>query len=377
MTKKIDEKPVNIAESRIPGLDALRGLAAISVAINHYRLFYDIKLNFFILLPAYNGAAFFVELFFVLSGFLLTQVYSNIHSYSGLVIRRIARLFPLHWLTLLLVAVEQYYFTMAYGKPFIYNFNDAYHFFLNIFLIQETGLQTGFSFNAPSWSISVEWIINLIFFGLLMMHPRILLPSAIFIAIGCVGLLAISQPELTVLKLSFGFLDTGLLRAGFGFFAGVIAAKVMLNFPSNKIYGSLWDILAILLTILLIWFLASKSLNSQLILQIVVVGIIMPLLVIACSHGIIVSKIMSIEPLIWLGDISYSVYLMHFPVQILIWGFRHYLPIQLNSGEGLVCYVALVILISHTVFKYFERPSQKLLRRYLIQKPKIAGQITT
>ncbi|OAH97527.1 hypothetical protein A1353_02670 [Methylomonas methanica] len=349
-------------EGRIPGLDALRGLAAISVAVFHYHYYYNAGPDLLVLLPVYNGSHFLVELFFVLSGFLLTQVYSNNHSYSGLVIRRVARLFPLQWLTLLLVAIEQYFFAEAYGKPFVYKINDSYHFLLNALLIQQVGLQSGFSFNGPSWSISVEWVVNLLFFGL-MLSARLLLPCSILIAAGSVVLLAISQPSLTDLHLSFGFLDTGLLRVGFGFFVGVIAAKIVMYFQPQV--NGRWDLAALVNAVFLIYFLSSTPVNSLMPAQFVIVALVMPTLVIACSRGKIVGRILSIRPLTWLGDISYSVYLIHFPLLILIWGFRFKIPIALNSGEGLVCYTAIVMMTAHLVFNYFERPSQKLLLRYL------------
>lgn len=354
-----------LSDGRIPGLDALRGLAAIGVAVHHYHFYYHAGPNHWILQPAYNGAGFFVELFFVLSGFLLTQVYLDIKNYKVLVIRRLARLFPLQWLTLLLVALEQFLFTQAYGKPFIYKNNDWYHFFLNVLLLQESGLQSDFSFNGPSWSISVEWIVNLLFFSLIL-YSRILLSAALVFAVACAGLLAISQPKLTVLTMSFGFLDTGLLRAGFGFFIGVVAAKIVLLFQPKPNF--LWDIVAIGNAIVLIYFLSSKTVNSQLHFQIVIVGLIMPMLVIACSKSKFISRFLSIRPLTWLGDVSYAVYLIHFPLLILIWGVRFHLPIQINSGEAIVCYVVFLGIVSHIVFNYFERPAQKMLRHYFINK---------
>ncbi|MFA5984813.1 MAG: acyltransferase [Methylococcaceae bacterium] len=351
-------------EKRIPGLDALRGVAAIGVAIFHFHYFFNAGPHFFFLNPFYNGAHFFVELFFVLSGFLLTQAYAHIHSYKELVIRRIARLFPLQWLSLVLVLVGQHFYALQYGKPFIYNINDTYHFILNVLLLQQVGLQNGFSFNGPSWSISVEWVINLIFF-LILLRPKLLVSAALILTVLSVFFIIIGTGDLTSLTKLYGFLDTGLLRVGFGFFSGVLAAKLVTCWLPKAIPRFLWDVLALISLGLFTTFLSSTAINQVLGTQIIVVGILMPVLIIACSKGKISGTVLGIRPLTWLGDISYAVYLLHFPIQIAIFYFRKSLPVPLNSGEALLGYTLLVTFIAHLTFTYFERPAQKFIRALL------------
>ncbi|MCL7420324.1 MAG: acyltransferase [Methylobacter sp.] len=357
-------KDKNASEFRIPGLDALRGMAAVGVAIFHFHYFFDAGPNFLILQPIYNGAHFFVELFFVLSGFLLVQVYAHIRSYRELAVRRIARLFPLQWLSLLLVMIGQYCYAQVHGKPFIYEINDSYHFVLNLLLLQQVGLQDGFSFNGPSWSISAEWAINLVFFALLL-RPRLLVPASIVLALLSVIILSAGAGDIARLTILFGFLDTGLLRVGFGFFVGVLAAKLVTRFCTPGRMSLSWDGITLICLTVFIGFLGSVEINHNLYAQIPAVGVLMPLLVIACSKGRLFSTVLSTRPLTWLGDISYAVYLLHFPIQILIFGFRKSLPVPLNSGEAILAYVLLLLAVSHLVFTYFERPSQKFIRARL------------
>lgn len=360
------------ANFRIPGLDALRGIAALGVAIFHFHYYFDAGPNFLILQPFYNGAPFFVDLFFILSGFLLTQVYSHIKSYRELLIRRIARLFPLQWLSLILVMLGQYYYKLIYGTPFIYTFNDIYHFMLNIFLLQETGLQKGFSFNGPSWSISVEWIINLIFFIFINKSKRLIIASLILIA-SSLTLIVAFVGNLTYLTKLFGFLDTGLLKACFGFFIGVLTAKLANLIHHRNSANFAWDVITFLSLPALFYFLASTYINNMLGFQLAVVGLLMPLIIISVANGRIFKKLLSLRPLTWLGDISYAVYLLHFPIQIFIFMFRKHLPFPLNSGEALLCYLVLVTSISHLVFVYFERPAQTYVRNKLRHFPFVAA----
>lgn len=350
--------------SRIPGLDALRGIAALGVAIFHFHYYFDAGPNFFVLLPFYNGAPFLVDLFFILSGFLLTQVYSNINSYLELLIRRIARLFPLQWLSLIIVMVGQYFYNLIYGKPFIYTLNDTYHFILNVFLLQETGLQKGFSFNGPSWSISVEWIINLIFFAFIQKAKLLITVSFIFI-VASLALIVIFAGNLTYLIQLFGFLDTGLLKACFGFFVGVLTAKLVNHIHLKNNANLAWDIAAFICIPALLYFLASTRINNIIGFQVAAVGLLMPLMIVSISNGLIFKKLLAIKPLTWLGDISYAVYLLHFPIQIFIFMFRKHLPFPLNSGEAILCYLILVTTVSHFVFIYFERPAQTFMRNKL------------
>jgi peptidoglycan/LPS O-acetylase OafA/YrhL len=77
---------------------------------------------------------------------------------------RFSRLYPLHFVTLLLVLFLQHLLFNMTGEYLIYKHNDTYHFILNIFFMQSWGLESGESFNSPSWSVSVEVLLYILFF---------------------------------------------------------------------------------------------------------------------------------------------------------------------------------------------------------------------
>ena len=77
--------------------------------------------------------------------------------------RRFARLYPLHFVTLLFVAGLQAYHLSVNGSHQLFGFNDTYHFILNLFMASPWGLEEGLSFNAPIWSVSVEVIVYFVF----------------------------------------------------------------------------------------------------------------------------------------------------------------------------------------------------------------------
>lgn len=156
---------------RLLEIDALRGLTALAVAfvfhIHHLLGYYRTGpldgLPLFSWLHDYGFVL--VDLFFVVSGFIFAHVYlpngrleTDARTFAA---ARFARLYPLHLVTLLAAAT-----VLAVGPSATAEgcCNDAYHFALNLAMLQETGLNEGMSFNTPSWSISVEVLCYVLFY---------------------------------------------------------------------------------------------------------------------------------------------------------------------------------------------------------------------
>ena len=74
-------------------------------------------------------------------------------------VNRFTRLYPLHFITLIIVAVLQFFSFKSLNQFMIFDYNDIYHFFLNIFFISSWGFEKGMSFNQPIWSVSYEIIV--------------------------------------------------------------------------------------------------------------------------------------------------------------------------------------------------------------------------
>ena len=118
----------------------------------------------------YEQGRFAVDLFFLLSGFVFFWLYANrVHrrkiSSARFALLRLSRLYPLHLVTLLTVAAGQYWFVHTQGGAFVYHHNDPRHFVMNLFLASSCGLEKGFSFNGPAWTISVEAVLYAVFFA--------------------------------------------------------------------------------------------------------------------------------------------------------------------------------------------------------------------
>lgn len=162
----------------IKALTGLRGYAALMVCLHHYNYrktgtwFYDLVAK----------GDWGVIVFFVLSGFILAYVYQdwfrrgwNRAEYLRFLRLRIARIYPLHLLTLLL------WLLMIMRGRILQGENDTtYTFGLNILLVHAWGFTPSISWNQPSWSISSEFFCYLLFSATLLV-VRNLRPTMTFL----------------------------------------------------------------------------------------------------------------------------------------------------------------------------------------------------
>jgi peptidoglycan/LPS O-acetylase OafA/YrhL len=153
-------------------LDVLRGVAALGVVVYHWPHFFfvgtkdgHVDINLlplsFILKPLYLEGWRAVDLFFCLSGFIFYWLYSKkivsgATSLKEFFVLRFSRLYPLHFVTLLVAAAGQFLMLRYFGSFFVYPNNDLYHFLLQLVFASNWGFERGNSFNGPVWSVSVE-----------------------------------------------------------------------------------------------------------------------------------------------------------------------------------------------------------------------------
>lgn len=336
-------------KSRLSEVDALRGLAALSVAfvfhIHHvlgvYRTGPLDGLPIFSWLHVYGYTL--VDLFFVISGFIFSHVYltggkmnASRRDFFAL---RFARLYPLHFLTLLAALGISLIGPAATTENCC---NDFWHFGLNLFMLQDTGLNRGLSFNTVSWSISVEVFCYGAFYAVSVCRSA-------------------SAAKVGFLLVAAGFLLTAgtnpqldhIARGFCGFFAGTLAYRLRTLRPA------IWTALlpaGFILYPLLPGFSVGAVFSIT----------TWPALV------VLVGRIAALRApaLRWLGDRSYSIYLVHSPVYIAINvlvfagqpvspGMR--VPIML-LGWG------LVLVVADLSFRFWEVPARRWIRDQLSSK---------
>lgn len=361
---------------KIEELESVRGLAALLVVIFHIPPWnsglYDIGI-------IRNGYL-MVELFFVLSGFVIYESYGNKISDLRQLLRfqflRFGRLYPVHLTFLLLFLfydLLKYFLTIRFGSTFNvqpFERNSLTAFVQQLLLIQAIG-PTGnnLSFNGPSWSISVEFYTYFAF-GLIVLLAKTF-KIYVFGAVFLVSLICLAGGW------AIGFAD--LARCATGFFLGCLIAHIKDRFSTKlPVYT------AFLVTISICAYLQIKKPNHyDIVIYFLTAALILVLLL---SEGGLLKRLLRTSVLTWLGRVSYSVYMCHFAVIILVnsvleKGFK--LPIavvdkisapQLSFWGAMAAYIAvlgMVLLVSKFTYKYIETPMRERSRR-MVLKP--AGQ---
>ena len=338
------------------GIEILRFLTSLAVLFYHYRHFFNpfnsdsvLKYNaaktdlpFINLLNVfYENGILGVQVFYTISGFVFTYIYYHFYqttSYKTFFLNRFARLYPLHFATLILVTLLQIISSSSYGNFQIYQFNDLYHFILHLFFISSWGFEQGHSFNGPIWSVSVEILIYIIFFLLLMLIKKY---KIYFIIIFSLLLLSIDK----LINYESLFLECARL-----FFSGSLVYFIVQNQNIKKYL--------LILSILLIFLSFLGNFKIYLFCPSVL------LLFIQLDNYLNYEKVKNL--FYKLGNLTYAIYLLHVPMQILIILTFGYLSIPdtiFTNELFFISFILILLLVSNLCFNRYEKPLNKKIRK--------------
>ncbi|MFH1345056.1 MAG: acyltransferase [Pseudomonadota bacterium] len=369
-------------------LDSIRGIAALSVVIHHVVISRTVIAAFpqkaWIDVPFFHNAWLFVDLFFVLSGMVISLNYaaSDFRDFSlrEFVLRRLARIYPLHLVTLLAMLMLRFarLGLVAIGilavAPVQTEVNTGYSFFLNVLLLQSMGLFDHLSWNGPSWSISTEFYTYLLF-GVLLLGARYSGSRRLFYAASVV--LVAGSAWLIVFGLGKPSLDFhtdfGFFRCVLSFFVGVLTVRIVSGLPSTslRVAPSVLQIGALLTAIAIICLVGSHPAISFAapFAFAVLLGSLM-----AFPTASPLPTLLAVRPLVWLGKRSYSIYMVHAIVLVLAeYAIRAAGPRPVRALDTIadgaaatllvVLVVAGVLLLSDFTYKHVELKGGKLLLR--------------
>jgi peptidoglycan/LPS O-acetylase OafA/YrhL len=337
--------------SRLASLDTLRGIAALSVLFWHYRTGFDGNMPLYpVFAPFYQSGGVAVPFFFLLSGYILAHVYMTPQRKSELgpnLFARFARMGPLHYATLVIVAVVQLVFLNWLGDVFVYQHNDARHFLLNLSFLQLSGLQTGYSFNGPAWSIGAEMIVSVVFLTLIAKFAR---PVLWVTGIAIASLMVLLADILY--STTYPILDRLLLGAFVSFFQGVL---IYLALPPTKPKSHHYDFcFAIVLIAALATMTMGPTITSG--LDLLIAFVFFPLMIVCAVRGPLTAQVLGHSRLRVLGYISFSLYITHFLVQCAFHAISAISPIDYGEVTTLAAFVIASVLVGWLTAKYFEWP---------------------
>lgn len=302
-----------------------------------------------------------VDFFFLLSGFILCYVHAEefilgLEPYRKFLIKRIARIYPLHLFTLFLLLLPIFHpqtTTRVHGTTMT--------FVSNGLLLHAWGVLDELTWNYPSWSISAEWAAYLLFPAILIVFYRtplaLALPLAVATLFGLEWLATLADPKHTpnFMWLTYNF---GWLRCVILFSMGVVIFRIFRARPaimgSDFVFGMLaagiliamhFDVRDIVIIFLMCGLLCSAALNQAR-----------------------AKRLLSLQPIYYLGVVSYSIYM----TQALVESGFVYNPSILNfithlsASTGFLVYLltcASVICAASIAYRLVEVPGRSLVNR--------------
>lgn len=360
------------SSTKIEELESIRGLAALLVVFYHIP-----KWNTSLDIGIINNGYLMVELFFVLSGYVIYTAYAEKITNKNDLFRfqflRFGRLYPVHFVFLIafvFIEISKYIAQSKLGiaspntQPFVENNFTA--IFQQIFLVQAIGpTHNAITFNGPAWSISVEFYTYLIFgMSILFAGKK---KDLLFSLIAIVSLVLLAS------QTTFGFND--LFRCLAGFFTGCLTALVTKEQETNiPKYASLLVLASI------VFFLQLKTTNQY--------DVALYFLTAALIASLVHSKngylnyVLKLKVLTWLGSISYAVYMSH---AAMLWVINQVIRVILKKPEILISekyipqlsYIEtliacglltlIVLSVSAFVYRFIEKPMREKSRRYAFQ----------
>jgi peptidoglycan/LPS O-acetylase OafA/YrhL len=367
---------------QIGALTSLRGIAATVVVILHFA--YSTLPEAGVILSRstrfFRDGYLFVDLFFILSGFIMTHVYLesflmgvNKANYWTFLRARFARIYPLHLFTLgILVGLELLKLGLPNFQAFTGNFNLT-ALVANVFMLQAFDfnclplLWCKSTWNEPAWSISVEFLIYCIFpfilFALLKTKPK---TDWMIYIITLIALLLLIRFTRGTLESIIGI--PSIARCGLECVMGVLTYKA---YQWGKYQDDFNLKLLELGSMLLVVGLMHQWSRSRVFLDWATLpAFSLMILSFSSKTNGFVSKILNSRSLLYLGTISYSIYMVHWClIQFLetFWLYKFQVPF--GSGfDRTSCLLALGLFMPISLitaaftYHFVEVPMRNILK---------------
>jgi peptidoglycan/LPS O-acetylase OafA/YrhL len=332
-------------------LEGLRFAASALIVLYHYSYYFEKKF----IIKGFLA----VDLFFALSGFVITHGYAarvaTFKEYGVFIRKRLARLYPLHVLTLglyIVLAASVSFGALRVVGPAKYKFSELLY---NATLTHAWGFASGYSFNTVSWSISAELAAYLLFPAILSVLRRGFVVGSIALIVLYIACFYVSSHLLgrALPELSW---DCGVIRALPSFAMG---SWLCINLERVSSVLPRWSVIAGFYISAAVWAaVVMLSLNDY--IGLLSASLLVSFAAVADHRGL--TRNVSNEWLNKRGELTYSIYMIHpLVATVLISGVGAKLGGESTPAIcGTVCVATgVTYALARLSYEYFEKPARR------------------
>jgi peptidoglycan/LPS O-acetylase OafA/YrhL len=347
--------------NEIKALTSLRGIAAMMVVMQHFSA--TAQRHALVAIPSLVPHGYMaVDLFFVLSGFIMAYSYQADFARRGnlaipsFLLKRAARILPLNTVMVIAIVLAGMVSWRILGSNIFYaSSNLPYDFICNLLLLQ--GLGFGLNLNGPSWSICTEFAAYLLFPALVALafsRRSAVAATTAFVSVAALVVMALNHARLGLGASSVG----GELTLCFAqFVLGLFTFRVT-RMPRIRTWLQAdWPAL-----LAAGWVIVALGLRLDLLAA---VGFPAVVAALACNKGKVAVLIANRVPY-FLGEISFSIYLIHDPLRPLaleLLRFIHPAPLAASPALGFALLASLLVIPPAWVaYVTVERPGRRVVR---------------
>ena len=337
-------------------LDTYRFFAALGVVIYHFEShFSPLRGQQTYVLDRFQSL---VDFFFVLSGFVLMHTYGDrirtLGAYGDFLRRRLARIYPLQLATVLICVVLAIAVALRDLAIHDHALIDMDLVPQNLLLVQAWGTTGRPGLNFPSWSISAEAFVYLLFPAFAMAVFRLGAARTLILAVAVACAMELGRAALGMRSGFIATFDYGMLRAVPTFLAGMAVCRIVESRPALAVSWAIPNALVALLVVLMIVQAPFAIIDA---LYPLLVGLIA-----AADRGGRPTRLAA-PGFVMLGNASFAIYMLHTFVEIACvnvlrrFGWTSLPALYAVAAVGTIVIVAIGLLS----YRYFESPLRRRL----------------
>jgi peptidoglycan/LPS O-acetylase OafA/YrhL len=314
-----------------------------------------------------------VDVFFILSGFVIAHAYEQklkdgSLSFGGFFRKRIIRLYPMYLLSLALASVLILIAGFMQGNNILL-WTGYTALLTSVFITRFSGDML-FTLNPPYWSLFYELLVNFLYAAI---APFLTTKALIIILVTSASVLFFSAFNNGHLNIGFGnsiqHYIAGMARSVFGIMMGVLLYRIRDRLIEKVSYISPWVPIFVVISALLI----PKTQSYDFLIDFLIITLLFPVSILIASQF---KESRFNSSLLMLGAASYPLYVIHYPISKFITtsldtiGYKHLIS-EYAPFTGILLTIFLVIL-SLLLVKFIENPVRAWLNTLSMKKLRLA-----